>query len=170
MTAPVNQNMNQRTEIRAGLVEVDALHIIGVSCVTSNKNEQAAQDINALWERVFKEQIGQQIEGKIDDIIYCVYSDYEGDHDAPYRVTIGYRVQEKPQHMGDLTYALIENGQYAMMSACGAQPQALIETWEAIWSGDLNRKFKTDFEVYGPRFFEEGVHEVLVHVGVNIDE
>ena len=61
----------------------------------------------------------------------------------------------------------IEDGAYAMMSATGTQPQALLETWEAIWSGDLDRRFKTDFEVYGPRFFEEGVHEVLVHVGLN---
>ena len=48
----------------------------------------------------------------------------------------------------------------------GDQPKALIETWEAIWSSDLDREFKTDFEVYGPRFFEDGLHEVLVHIGI----
>ena len=31
---------------------------------------------------------------------------------------------------------------------------------------DLEREFKTDFEVYGPRFFEDGLHEVLVHIGI----
>jgi predicted transcriptional regulator YdeE len=52
------------------------------------------------------------------------------------------------------------------MSAAGKQPDALIETWTAIWSSDLGRTYATDFEVYGPRFFEDGVNEVLIHVGV----
>ena len=60
----------------------------------------------------------------------------------------------------------IEPGEYGIMSAAGQQPDALIETWTAIWSSDLNRSFKTDFEIYGPRFFEDGINEILVHIGV----
>ena len=56
--------------------------------------------------------------------------------------------------------------EYAVMSAAGPQPQTLIETWEAIWSSDIDRAYKTDFEVYGPRFFEDGVNEVLIHIGI----
>ena len=140
----------------------------GISIVTSN--DKATDDINALWERFFREQIGQQIPGKTDDVIYAVYSDYEGDHEAPYRLTIGYRVEDTANDNagGALHSVTCEGGDYAIMSAAGEQPKALLETWEAIWSSDLERSFTTDFEIYGPRFFEEGVNEVLVHVGVKL--
>ena len=150
-------------EVRAGLAEVDAFDIVGISIITDN--EKGTDDINALWERFFKDSIGQKIPNKTDDVIYAVYSNYEGDHEAPYRLTIGYRINtdETPTDMHRVS---VKGQEYAMMSAAGKQPQALIETWEAIWSSDIDRAFQTDFEVYGPRFFEEGINEVLIHIGI----
>ena len=151
-------------ETRAGLAEVEAFDIVGVSIITDN--QKGTDDINALWERFFKESIGQSISNKTDDIIYAVYSDYEGDHEAPYRLTIGYRVSNDntPEALHRVN---VKSQEYAVMSAAGKQPNALIETWKAIWSSeDLPRSYTTDFEVYGPRFFEDGVNEVLVHIGI----
>ena len=71
--------------------------------------------------------------------------------------------------LGTLHHVIVEAGDYALMSASGKQPDSLIETWTAIWQSDLDRRFKTDFEIYGQRFFEEGVHEVLVAIGVNVE-
>jgi predicted transcriptional regulator YdeE len=150
-------------DVLAGLAEVEAFDVVGVSIITSN--DTAAEDINALWERLFKDSIGQKVQQKTDDVIYAVYSDYEGDHTKPFRVTLGYRVSgdETPATLHRIKIAAQE---YAVLSAAGQQPKALIETWKAIWSSDLTRSFKTDFEVYGPRFFEAGVHEALIHVGI----
>ncbi len=157
--------MSEHYEVRAGLAEVEEFNVLGISIVTDN--EKATDDINALWERFFSGSIGQHIPDKVDDTIYAVYSDYEGNHEAPYRPTIGYRVSKAPKQLGHNTYCVpIVNGTYALMSAAGKQPQALLETWEAIWSSDIDRAFATDFEVYGPRFFEDGINEVLIHVGV----
>ena len=150
-------------EVRAGLAEVEEFDVIGISIVTDNA--KGTDDINALWERFFKDSVGQQILDKVDDTIYAVYSDYEGDHEAPYRLTIGYRVSNDNVPI-DMHRVSVRPQEYAVMSAAGEQPKALIETWEAIWSSDIERSFATDFEVYGPRFFEMGVNEVLVHVGV----
>ncbi len=155
--------MSSDYEVKAGLVEVDAFDVVGVSVVTDRS--KGTDDINGLWERFFKDSVGQLVENKIDDVIYAVYSDYEGDHEDPYRLTIGYRVSEAGALDG-LTRVCVVDQPYAVMSAAGKQPDALIETWTAIWSSDLGRTYKTDFEMYGPRFFEDGVHEVLVHVGV----
>lgn len=152
-------------EVKAGLAEIDAFDVVGLSIITDNQS--GTDDINALWEQFFKDQIGQKVTHKTDDIIYAVYHDYQGDHEAPYRLTIGYRVNsnETPQTLHRVT---IQTGEYAALSAAGEQPRALIETWQAIWSSeDLPRAYKTDFELYGPRFFEDGVHEVLVHIGLN---
>lgn len=151
----------QEYEVRAGLATVEAFDVAGISIITSS--ETATDDINALWEKFFTEQIGQKLQHKADDVIYAVYSDYVGDHTKPYRITLGYRTKgEEP----DLHHVQIIPQEYAVMSAAGQQPKALIETWEAIWSSDIGRSFKTDFELYGPRFFEQGLHEVLVHVGI----
>jgi len=161
----MNPKDNNNYEVKAGLAEIDAFDVVGLSIITDNQS--GTDDINALWEQFFKDQIGQKVEGKTDDIIYAVYSDYQGDHEAPYRLTIGYRVNsnETPETLHRVT---IQTGEYAVMSAAGEQPKALIETWQAIWSSeDLPRAYKTDFELYGPRFFEDGVHEVLVHIGLN---
>ena len=151
-------------EVKAGLAEIDAFDVVGLSIITDNQS--GTDDINALWEQFFKDQIGPKVTNKTDDIIYAVYSDYQGDFEAPYRLTIGYRVNtsETPETLHRVT---IQTGEYAVMSAAGEQPKALIETWQAIWSSeDLPRAYQTDFELYGPRFFEDGVHEVLVHIGL----
>ncbi len=158
----------QNYEVKAGLQDLESFDVVGVSIKTSN--ETASEDINALWERFFKESVGQMVENRADDIIYAVYSDYEGDHTKPYRFTIGYKIDGEPNLDGSLTHVNVKAAPYAMMSAAGEQPKALIETWTAIWQSDLDRRFETDFEVYGQRFFEDGVHEVLVAIGVNLEE
>lgn len=149
-------------EVKAGLAEVEAFDVAGVSAVTAS--ETAAEDINALWEAFFREQIGQKVQHKTDDVIYAVYSEYEGDHTKPFRVTLGYRTMGEED--SGLHRVTVQPQEYAVLSAAGEQPKALLETWEAIWASDLNRSFRTDFEVYGPRFFQAGLHEALIHVGV----
>ncbi|MCB1532694.1 MAG: effector binding domain-containing protein [Alphaproteobacteria bacterium] len=156
----------QTYDVHAGLEDVQPFTVVGVSTVTTNKDGQAADDINKLWERFFKDSVGQNLSSKVDDVIYAVYSDYEGDHSYPYRITIGYKVNS-PENIPDSMHAVsVHAGQYGVMSASGPQPQTLVETWTAIWSSDLNRQFGSDFEVYGPRFFEEGVNEVLIYIGL----
>lgn len=156
-------------EVKAGLELLPAFDVVGLSAVISG-NENATEEINALWESFFEKQIGQNVSSRVDDIIYAVYSDYEGDHTKPYRLTIGYKVEGKQQVSDHLHSVYVQEANYALMSAGGEQPKALIDTWVAIWQSDLDRCYKTDFEVYGPRFFEEGVHEVLVAVGVIVKE
>lgn len=152
-------------EVRAGLAEVAGFTVTGLSMITDQA--RATEDINALWERFFTERIGQKVKGKADEVIIAVYSDYTGGEEAPYRITIGYRTDAHAPASEGLYSVRVMDQNYAVLSAGGQQPKALIDTWQAVWSGDLPRSFKTDFEVYGPRFFEAGVHEVLVHVGLN---
>lgn len=161
----------QNYEVKAGLENLAPFYVVGISSIISG-NDTASEEINALWQSFFEAQIAHKLPARKDDVMYAVYSDYEGDHTKPYRLTIGYRMSDDYSHVRDVVGALyalqIKGGDYAMMGASGEQPKALIETWQAVWQSDLNRSFETDFEVYGPRFFEEGVHEVLVAIGVKI--
>jgi len=159
----------QDYEVKAGLETIPAFSVVGVSKVISG-NEKASEEINGLWERFFGQSIGMDVPNRVDDVIYAVYSDYEGDHTQPYRLTIGYKISGDPEMKDHLHHVEVQKADYAMMSAAGEQPKALMETWTAIWQSDLDRRFETDFEVYGQRFFEEGVHEVLVAIGLNLEK
>lgn len=154
-------------EVKAGLEPIEAFTVRGISAVIDNQDDRAAEQINTLWQSFFEQQVAQRIPNRANDVIYAVYSDYEGDHTKPYRLTIGYAAPSEAVSALTMLHAVqVGAGDYASLSARGEQPKALIETWVAVWESDLDRAFKTDFEVYGPRFFEEGVHEVLVYIGL----
>lgn len=158
-------------EVKAGLEKLAPFYVVGIS-TRINGNETASEEINALWQAFFEKQIAHGLPDRENDVMYAVYSDYEGDHTKPYRLTIGYRMKSdwspKGDDFGTLYPVQIQDGEYAMMGAIGEQPKALMETWQAVWQSDLDRCFETDFEVYGARFFEEGVHEILVAIGVKV--
>jgi predicted transcriptional regulator YdeE len=160
-------NIAQQYEVKAGLDHVSGFVVAGITAIIDGGQDNAAEQINELWGNFFAQQIGKDLEGRIDDTIYAVYSDYQGDYTKPYRLSIGYRIKSDAAHASKLHYVAVQEGDYAMLSAAGEQPKALIETWKAVWQGDLPRLYQTDFEVYGARFFEEGVHEILVFVGIN---
>lgn len=157
-----------RYELKTGLEQLPAFTVRGVSAVISNSEGRAAEHINTLWQDFFTGQVGQRIPERASDIIYAVYSDYAGDHTQPYRLTLGYAVGDGAASVGyGLHTVRVERGDYASLASRGAQPQSLIETWQSIWDSSLDRAFRTDFELYGPKFFEEGLHEVLVYIGLN---
>lgn len=155
-------------DVKAGLERIEAFTVRGISALIDNRDDRAAEQINMLWQSFFEQQVAQRMPERANDVIYAVYSDYQGDHTQPYRLTIGYVVNDGtiPGGEAELHAVQVRTGRYATLAACGAQPQSLIETWVAVWESDLDRAFGTDFEVYGPRFFKEGVHEVLVYIGL----
>jgi len=156
----------QQYEVKAGFEQIEAMTIAGLSIMTDN--EKGAEDINALWERFFQDQVGQKLETiKENDFIYAIYSDYEGDHTQPYRFTLGYKIKDGETAPNEFHSLTTETADYAMLAAAGEQPKALIEAWTSIWQSDLDRRFQTDMEIYGPRFFEDGVNEVLIAIGIN---
>ncbi len=147
--------------------QISGFYVVGISTKTSNENDQAADDINALWQRFFEENTLHKIAGRTENVIYAVYSDYEGDHTKPYRVTLGCKVEGSPDDLPDGLHKIhVPTANYTIFSAAGEQPKALIQTWQSIWKMPLDRTYTADLEIYGPRFFEEGLHEVLVCVGV----
>lgn len=148
--------------------QIGGYTVVGLTIRTTNADGKAAEDINALWHRFFEEAVGEAIPAKDGQALYAIYHSYEGGADAPYSLTIGCRIKPDADValVEGLTSVFIEGGDYMVFAAQGEQPKALIDTWQAIWKSDLKRSFKTDVEIYGPRFFEPGLHEILVCVGV----
>ena len=147
--------------------ELGGFTVAGITVTTCNEDDKAAEDINALWQRFFEEAVGEAIPHKDGEAIYAVYHDYEGDHTKPYKLTIGCRVAKDDFALPEgIDSIFVPQANYQIFSATGEQPKALLETWGAIWKSDIKRTYACDLEIYGPRFFEEGLHEILVCIGV----
>jgi predicted transcriptional regulator YdeE len=153
--------------------EIGGFTVVGLSARLHNKGDGrdggAAEKINALWGRFFEEAAGEQIPSKDGKAIYAVYHDYAGGHKDPYTLTIGCRVRpgdfSLPTGFSSVT---VPKAHYAVFAARGEHPKALLQTWEGVWKSDLPRSYACDLEIYGPRFFEDGLHEILVCVGVRL--
>jgi predicted transcriptional regulator YdeE len=44
----------------------------------------------------------------------------------------------------------VPRGRYALFTATGEMPRALIETWGKVWASPVKRAYTTDFEVHDP--------------------
>lgn len=132
--------------------KIDKFNVIGISVKTTNQNGQAAQDIPALWNKFMTEGIANQIPNKIDHTIYCIYTEYEKDHTAPYTTILGCKVTNLATVPSGMVGKFFEEAFYKKHTAKGNILQGLVyNEWLKIWSSGLDRAFTADFEVYGPK-------------------
>lgn len=134
------------------LTHIPAFAFIGVSIRTTNENQQAMQDIPALWAKFFAENTLTKIPNKVDDTLYCIYSDYEKDYTKPYTTFLGCKVDNLENIPDGLTGKLIGGGNYTTFTAKGNLNEGIVvQEWMKIWSSDLDRAYTADIEVYGEK-------------------
>ncbi|MEL6848541.1 MAG: GyrI-like domain-containing protein [Bacteroidota bacterium] len=141
--------------------------VIGIHCRTSNQENRAVQDIPALWSRFMQENVASSIPQKLSPEVYCVYTDYEGDHNLPYTVLIGCKVAPDTPTPEGMVKRQIEAGDYQSFMAEGnLQEGAVTQTWFQIWESGLDRRFQADFEVYGELAANPVFAKVPIYVGL----
>lgn len=143
------------------------MNIVGISTRTSNQNGKAEKDIPALWQKFINDNINEKVSNKIDETIYALYSDYEGDHTLPYTITIGYNTVNLDNISEDLTVKIVQEANYAKFIAKGnLTKDAVINKWMEIWNMDLQRSFTNDLEIYDDRAIDptNGIAEILISV------
>lgn len=149
------------------ITKMASFHIIGISVKTSNLNGQSAKDIPALWEKFMSEQLVDKIPNKLSEEFYCIYTNYEGDHTAPYMTLLGCKVdslEDMPEGFTGMTFSAAN---YQQFTAKGNLMEGAVwQTWEKIWATDLKRTFIADFEVYGEKAQNPADAEVVILVGV----
>ena len=145
---------------------MNGFNLIGISIRTSNDG-QAEKDIPALWKKFMEEGILDQIPTKIDNTIYCAYTEYEDDHTKPYTTVLGCKVSSLDNIPDGMKGITIDNSNYSKYIAKGNLMEgAVINTWFKIWKTALDRTYKTDFEVYGKKAQNPDNAEVEIFVGV----
>ncbi len=151
--------MNYRTE------NLGEIKIIGIALRTYNANTENA--IGKHWHRFLKDEIQQKIPNKTSNDVIALYIDYESDHTGMYTFIIGCQVRSFEDVPEGLVARTIPASRFAVFSAKGKIPEALIETWQEIWNTDLERTYTGDFDLYKDLSQQkEGDFEVSIFVAI----
>lgn len=143
--------------------------IIGISTRTSNKNNQAQEDLGNLWGRFFAENILEKIPNKLSSEILAIYTDYKSDYTEEYTTIIGVPVTTLEEIPSGLIGREFPSDNFQKFTAKGEMPKAVIDVWVTIWQRDqeLKRKYSYDFEVYGPNSQNGENSEVEIYLSVS---
>lgn len=131
-------------------ISCEQFYVAGIAVTTTNENGQSAIDIPRLWEKFFSENIIDNIPNRVNDAIYCIYTDYELDYTRPYTTILGCRVDNVDDMPDGLRGKIIPAGKYLPFTAEGKMEDGIVfEEWKKIWGTDLPRAYTADFEIYG---------------------
>lgn len=146
-------------------IKIEAFNVIGIAVRTTNENGQAGKDIPTLWEKFMSEGILDKIPNKIDTSVYSLYTDYDSDYTKPYTVVLGCKVNSIETIPEGMVTKSISLGNYTKFITKGdLMKNVVYEKWTEIWNTKLNRKYTTDFEIYGPKSADPSNAEVDIFI------
>ncbi len=151
------------------LNHISGFRLIGLKLEhkSSNENSQAAIDCGMLWQQFQSEKWLERISGKIEDSVYAVYYEFEGDHTKPFSFFIGCKVDEETPIIDGMHEIHIPSNSYAKYIAKGKMPNCIAEAWQNIWQTASNRAYQFDFEVYGIESWDWNDAKVEIFISSN---
>lgn len=140
--------------------------IIGISTRTTNKDNQAQQDLENLWGQFYLENLLNKIPNQISNEIIAIYTDYKSDFTEEYTTIIGIPVSTLDEIPNGLIGREFQAENFQKFTAKGEMPNAVVTTWVDIWQKDkeLDRKYSYDFEVYGEKSQNRENSEVEIFI------
>lgn len=142
-------------------------YIAGISIRTINKDGQAGQDIGALWQQFTQGNFADKLEDKEGNELYCVYTDYESDHNDYYTAILGCKVTSIEYLPEGFVGKAIPAAKYRVYDPKGKFPESIGATWQHIWQDEINRTYTSDFDVYNLN--EKGFEHTEFKVYVAVD-
>jgi predicted transcriptional regulator YdeE len=125
------------------IVNLEEKTVIGLNKRIDMADPKMSQEIGALWESLFNEDLYKKIENRKNEYSIGLYSNYEGSNCD---VTVGLEAEIK--EYDEFILKLIPKGKYAKFNVKGNMVEVVAKTWEKICNMDLNRTFTGDFEEY----------------------
>ncbi len=148
-------------------VTIEPFQLIGIAIRTTNEGQKGNKEIAEQWQRFLSEGILDKIPNKVDDTIYSLYTDYEGDHTQPYTAILGCKVEKLDEIPEGMTGKSFAGGTYIKTSAKGDLMDGLIVNhWAKIWKMELDRAYTADFEVFGEKAQDPSNAEVDFYIAV----
>jgi len=145
--------------------------VMGVQRRTSNADGRSIEDIPACWQDFLAKDMARKIPHRAKTpAMFAVYSDYESDWTGEYSYMIGSEVIQADRIPEGLAVARIPSQTYAVFTATGHMPDAILGIWMSIWGTKLPRTYTFDFEQYDARFTRRENKEADVYVAVNEEQ
>ncbi len=147
--------------------EIESFSVIGIAVRTTNENNQASTDIPALWDKFMSENLLAAIPNKIDDTLFCIYTDYEKDFTKPYTTILGCKVENLDTIPAGMVGKNFNKGNYQKYTAKGNIMEGMVfGEWLKIWNADIPRTYTADFEVYGEKAKNPTNAEVDIFIAI----
>ncbi|MFS8564197.1 MAG: GyrI-like domain-containing protein [Rhabdochlamydiaceae bacterium] len=149
--------------------------IVGIKTRTNNQLETNSLEgkIFPLVKRYFHQNIAASIPNRIcPGTTFCIYIDYESDHQGDYTYFIGEEVASFEDVPDDLETLVIPSQKYMKFTnGPGSMPDVVRKPWEQIWqmtSTELGgtRSYISDFEVYDERSRDHQNIILDIYVGI----
>jgi predicted transcriptional regulator YdeE len=149
-------------------IEIEEIKLIGLSLSrkTSNQMGQSKIDCGNLWRKFENENYVARIPSKLSNEIIAVYHEYEGDNTQPFSYFIGCKVNAEMKIPEGMHSVVISKGIYQKISSCGKMPDCIANTWKEIWTSDIPRAYRADFEVYDERSKDWNKAEIDVFISI----
>ena len=147
--------------------ELEAFHVIGIFVRTTNTGNKSLQDIGNLFGQFMGTNIFKKIPNKLSGDIYCVYTDYESDFNGPYTTIVGCKVSSLTDIPTGLIAKTIPAAKYQVYTSTGKLSVSLSKTWEGIWNTKIDRRYSSDFDIYGEKARDFENAEVDTYVAIN---
>ena len=148
-------------------VELPMFFVAGISLRTINVDGHAEIDIGGLWQKFMQENLAKKLEGKEGSELYCVYTDYDGDHTNYYTAILGYKVSSIEYLPEGFTGKAIPASTYHVYTPEGKFPANIAAIWQHIWATAEGRLYTADFDIYdvAGKSFDDIQSNVYVAVG-----
>lgn len=149
--------------------------IVGIKTRTNNQLE-----IHSLEGKIFpivKQYFHQNVAASIPNRIhpgttYCIYTDYESNHQGDYTYFIGEEVESFDDVPDDLETLIIPPQNYTKFTnGPGFMPDVVRKPWQQIWQmtpvelGGI-RSYITDFEIYDERSRDHQNIVLDIYIGI----
>ena len=147
--------------------QIEGFDVIGIKVRTANDGS-AGNDLPLLWGKFMNENLMEKIPNKVNNSIYCLYTNYEGDHTEPYDAILGCKVSSIEDIPEGMITHTIQSSNGAKFVAKGSliKGEAVVNTWFDIWKAELDRSYSTDFEVYDERSRDLENAEVDIYISL----
>ena len=148
-------------------VKIEPFTVIGLKIRTTNEKGQAMKDIPQFWQKFMTENTLRKIPNKVEDTIYSLYTNYEGDHNKPYDMILGCKVSSSENIPTGMVAHSIQGGTFSQFTSKGNMTEgAIYHTWMEIGQSNIPRIYSTDFEVYGEKARNPQDAEVDIFVAI----
>lgn len=148
--------------------QLPAFKLIGIKLQkkTINEGGRSNTDCGNLWTKFETENYLNQIPNKINNDIYAVYFNYDGDHTKAFSYFIGCRTGNEVKAPEGMKSLLIPGQNYSKLLAKGVMPNCITDSWKEVWTANLNRTYQFDFEVHDNRSKDWSNAEVNISVAI----